>query len=146
MQPQTQPNLLCLILVASLIDFTNALPQTVQSRPAVVVDRDQSSVSSTMKWAQDNLFYTVGGIGTFHIMAESFGYIPNVLAVIAVMIFFIVKCWKKKKGNRTTKRTTAVDREPSAEEKAEWELKETTQRNAWQGFMRFMTSTYTGKP
>jgi hypothetical protein len=145
MHPQTQSNHLSLILLAFLTDFTNALPQTVQTRPAVVVDRDPSAVSSSMKWAQDNLFYTVGGIGAFYSMFELFGYIPNVPAVIGVIMFFIVKCWKKKKGNGTTKKTTAVDREPSAEQKAEWKHEE-TQRNAWQGLMTFMTSKYTGKP
>jgi hypothetical protein len=141
MHPQTQSNHLSLILLAFLTDFTNALPQTIQTRPAVVVDRDPSAVSSSMKWAQDNLFYTVGGIGAFYSMFELFGYIPNVPAVIGVIMFFIVKCWKKKKGNGTTKKTTAVDREPSAEEKAENEFRK-TQDNVFVKMMTFLGSSH----
>jgi hypothetical protein len=73
MQGQIQTNHLSLLLFASLVDFTNALPQAVQGRPAAVVDRDQSYVSSTMSWVQKNLFMTLFFSGTFQCMDDYIG-------------------------------------------------------------------------
>jgi hypothetical protein len=117
MQPQTQTNHRSLILLASLIEVTYALPQTVQSRPAVVVDRDQSYVSSTMSWVQKNLFITLVCSGMYHVVCGCFGYNTDVSVVgLGLLIWFIVWYRRRNKTKGTDNATTAEDRRQAAEE------------------------------
>ena len=139
MQP-TQTNHLSLIFLALLIDHTNALPQTVQARPAVVVNREPSSSNSAMKWVQNNLFYSLLGVGTSYPMQEGLGTDANIPAGTAVLIYFTVRHWRRKKGKKNVKATAAVDCEPSAEEKAANDFKE-TQNNLFVKMLTFLGSS-----
>ena len=69
----------------------------------------------------------------------------NVPAGLAVLIYFIVRHWRRKKGNKNVKATAVEDRGPSEEEK-EARKHEETKRNVWQGLLGFLGSSYTGKP
>ena len=143
MQPRIQTEHLHLLLFASLIDYANALPQTVQARPAVVVDRDQSYVSSTVKWVQQNLFYTLLGVGTSCSIAQRPGLNADRAACIVVLIFFVMKYWRNHKSKKTAKTTAAQDR--VAEQKAA-EEHAAGQNKAWDGFFKWVTRPYTRKP
>lgn len=143
MQPRIQTKHLHLLAFASLIDHANALPQAVQARPAVVVDRDQSYVSSTMKWVQQNLFYTLLGVGKYCSMALCSGFDVDISACILVLIFFVMKYWRNHKSKKTAETTAAQDR--VAEQKAA-EEHAAGQNKAWDGFFKWVTRPYTRKP
>jgi len=143
MQALGNTDLLYLLLFASLIKPANALPQTVQARPAVVVDRDQSSVSSTMKWVQQNLFYTLLGVGKYCSMALCSGFNVDISACILVLVFFVMKYWRNHKSKKTAKTTAAQDR--AAEQKAA-EEHAAGQNKGLDGFFRWATRPYTRKP
>jgi hypothetical protein len=115
MQSHTRTNFLSFILLASFIDFTNAIPQSVQGRPAVVVDRDQSAVSSTMKFVQQNLFITLFCSGVYHNMVICLWYDTDVSVVgLGLLIWFIVWYRGRNKTKEIVKTKIAEDRRRTA--------------------------------
>jgi len=62
-----------------------------------------------------------------------------------VLIYFIVRHWRRKKGKKNVKATAVEDRGPTEEEK-EARKHEETKRNVWKGSLGFLGSRYTGKP
>jgi hypothetical protein len=136
MQPHTQTYRLSLILLASLIEYTNALPQTVQARPAIVVDRDQSNVSPTMKWIQGNLFYVCLGIGILLFIIETVDEADTTGFVIVVVGWF----WMKKRKNDKARKITA-NAESSQTSRGQPEIEmeqERRERAESEGFMGIM--------
>jgi hypothetical protein len=117
MQGQIQTNHLSLLLFTLLVDFANALPQAVQGRPAVVVDRDQSYVSSTMSWVQKNLFITLVCSGMYHVMGDCLRYNTDVSVIgLGVLIWFIVWYRRRNKTKGIDKTKIAEDRRRTAED------------------------------
>jgi len=57
-----------------------------------------------------------------------------------VLIYFTVRHWRRKKGKKNVKATAAVDCEPSAEEKAANDFKE-TQNNLFVKMLTFLGSS-----
>jgi len=68
----------------------------------------------------------------------------DIAAGLAVLTYFIVRHWKRKKGKKNVKATAVEDRGPSEEEKEACKHEE-TKRDVWRGFFEFMGSRYTGK-
>lgn len=79
-----------------------------------------------MEWVQNNLFYSLLGVGTSYSMAAWSGC-ANISAGLAVLIYFIVRHWRRKKGKKDVKVTAVEDRGPSEEEKAAMAHKATQQ-------------------
>ena len=98
-----------------------------------------------MIWVQNNLFYSLLGVGTSYPMQEGLGTDANIPAGTAVLIYFTVRHWRRKKGKKNVKATAVEDRGPTEEEK-EAQRHEETKLNVWKGLLGFLGSSYTGKP
>lgn len=102
MQGQIQTNHLSLLLFTLLVDFANALPQAVQGRPAAVVDRNQSHVSSAMKWVQKWLFPICLVVGMLLCITRTVDEADTIGFVLVVVGWIWIK---KRKGNKARTRS-----------------------------------------
>ena len=133
MQPRIRTEHLYLLVFASLIDHADALPQAVQARPAVVVDRDQSYVSSTMKWVQKWLFPIC------LIICMSLYIIQTVDETNTTGLVIVVVGWLWMKKRKADKAKRLSDRKASGQSAIE--MQETAQnRYMGAGFRQMFAS------